>query len=78
MQNVPKEALKEQTVYRFLIKESEKAKFNEYLSLYLKDNCSDGKVNVKNEINISYYTYYVHPDFFYKDIILSNYRVLTI
>jgi hypothetical protein len=32
----------------------EKAKFDEYLSLYLKDNCSDGKVNVKNEINISY------------------------
>ena len=32
----------------------EKAKFNEYLSLYLKDNCSDGKINVKNEINISY------------------------
>jgi hypothetical protein len=31
-----------------------KAKFDEYLSLYLKDNCSDGKVNVKNEINISY------------------------
>ena len=54
MQNVPKEALKEPTVYRFLIKESEKAKFDEYLSLYLKDNCSDGKVNVKNEINISY------------------------
>ena len=32
----------------------EKAKFDEYLSLYLKDNCPDGKVNVKNEINISY------------------------
>ena len=33
---------------------SEKAKFDEYLSLYLKDNCSDGKVSVRNEINISY------------------------
>ncbi len=32
----------------------EKAKFDEYLSLYLKDNCPDGKVNVRNEINISY------------------------
>ena len=32
----------------------EKDKFDEHLSLYLKDNCSDGKVNVKNEINISY------------------------
>ncbi len=88
----------------------EKAKFDEYLSLYLKDNCSDGKVNVRYAINISYlvnqlslqhiskdfetektiwksgvvmlgpwsylgmtnlsatlYTYYVHPDIFYKD-----------
>ncbi len=25
----------------------EKAKFDEYLSLYLKDNCSDGKVKVR-------------------------------
>ena len=30
------------------------AKFDEYLSLYLKENCTDGKVNVRNEINISY------------------------
>ena len=38
----------------FFLNGGEKAKFHEYLSLYLKDNCSDGKVNVKNEINISY------------------------
>jgi hypothetical protein len=38
----------------FFLNGGEKAKFDEYLSLYLKDNCSDGKVNVKNEINISY------------------------
>jgi hypothetical protein len=38
----------------FFLNGGEKAKFDEYLSLYLKDNCSDGKVNVKNEIYISY------------------------
>ena len=38
----------------FFYNGGEKAKFDEYLSLYLKDNCSDGKVNVRNEINISY------------------------
>jgi hypothetical protein len=38
----------------FFLNGGEKAKFDEYLSLYLKDNCSDGKVNVKNEIDISY------------------------
>ena len=47
-------ALRENGRIFFFLNAGGKAKFDEYLSLYLKDNCSDGKVNVKNEINISY------------------------
>ncbi len=46
----------------------EKAKFDEYLSFYLKDNCLDGKVNVRNEINISYLVSHLSLQHVSKDI----------
>ena len=50
----------------------EKAKFDEYLSLYLKDNCSDGKVNVRNEINVSYLDSHLSLQHVSKDFEMEN------
>jgi hypothetical protein len=44
----------------------------------LDEWCSVAGVTQVWQLCLPHYTYYVHPDFFYKDIILSNYRVLTI
>ena len=51
---------------------SEKAKFDEYLSLYLKDNCSDGKVKVRNEINVSYLDSHLSLQHVSKDFEMEN------
>ena len=49
------------------------AKFDEYLSLYLKENCTDGKVlNVRNEINISYLVSHLSLQHVSKDFVTEK------